>query len=60
MIASGSKFYTIKEELPIYNIQLNHKLKFRVKMLYHPEQHYAKPKVWSNSGAIIQDLGDEF
>jgi hypothetical protein len=29
-------------------------------MLYHPEQHYAKPKVWSNSGAIIQDLGDEF
>jgi 3-hydroxyacyl-CoA dehydrogenase len=57
MIASGS-FTLLKKELPISTIfQQNHKLKFRVKMLYHPEQQ-AKPKVWSNSGAIIQDLGD--
>jgi hypothetical protein len=44
MIASGSKSFTLlKKELPISTIfQLNHKLKFRVKMLYHPEQQQKK------------------
>jgi 3-hydroxyacyl-CoA dehydrogenase len=59
MIASGSKsFLLLKKELPISTIfQLNHKLKFRVKMPLS-EQHSWNQKSLDNSGAIIQDLGD--